>query len=101
MSVEEWLDSTFGNGASASSKSAPREEAAPSLRGARLSDTVAKLNARLEQLTSGRGAPSDSGRGVPVDPKQSPPPAPDPLGIDQAIAEIAARQRALLSLIHI
>ena len=56
MSVEDWLDSTFGNGANASPKPAPREEAAPSLRGARLSDTVAKLNARLEQLTSGRAA---------------------------------------------
>ena len=78
MSVEEWLDSTFGNGASAGGKSAPREEAAPSLRGARLSDTVAKLNARLEQLTSGRGAPSDSGRSVPTEPRPSPPLAPDP-----------------------
>jgi localization factor PodJL len=95
MSVEEWLDSTFGNGASAGGKSAPREEAAPSLRGARLSETVAKLNARLEQLTSGHGAPSDSGRSVPTDPRLSPQLAPDQLGIDQAIAEIAARQRAL------
>ena len=94
MSVEEWLDSTFGSGANAGAKPAPREEAAPSLRGARLSDTVAKLNARLEQLTSGR-VPSDSGRSAPVEPKPAPSPAPDPLGIDQAIAEIAARQRAL------
>ena len=74
---------------------APREEPAPSLRGARLSDTVAKLNARLEQLTSGRAAPADSGRAAPVEPRQAPPLAPEPLGIDQAIAEIEARQRAL------
>src|ERR1043165_5602043 len=60
----------------------------------RLSDTVAKLNARLEQLTSGRSAPSESGRSAAPEPK-SPPLAPDPLGIEQAVAEIAARQRAL------
>ncbi|HEU4651091.1 MAG TPA: hypothetical protein VFS49_06725, partial [Croceibacterium sp.] len=94
MSVEEWLDSTFGNGANANPKPAAREDAAPSLRGARLSDTVAKLNARLEQLTSGRG-PSESGRSAAVEPKDAAPLAPDSLGIDQAIAEIAARQRAL------
>ena len=92
ISVEEWLDSTFGNGSA--TKSAPHEDAAPSLRGARLSDTVAKLNARLEQLTSGRAAPPDAGRYAATEPK-SPPLAPDPLGIDQAVAEIAARQRAL------
>ena len=96
MSVEDWLDSTFGNGANASPK---REEPAPSLRGARLSDTVAKLNARLEQLTSGRAAPAESGHAAPVEPRaesrQAPPLAPEPLGIDQAIAEIEARQRAL------
>ena len=71
-----------------------REDAAPSLRGARLSDTVAKLNARLEQLTSGRAARPDSGRSAAVEPKQAPL-APEPLGIEQAIAEIEARQRAL------
>ena len=93
MSVEQWLDSTFGSGAAAA-KPAAREEAAPSMRGARLSDTVAKLNARLEQLTSGRAAAAaDTGRHAAE--KSSPPLAPEPLGIDEAIAEIEARQRAL------
>ena len=94
MSVEEWLDSTFGNGANANPKPAAREDVTPSLRGARLSDTVAKLNARLEQLTSGR-VPSESGRSAAVEPRHATPLVPDTLGIDQAIAEIAARQRAL------
>ena len=58
MSVEEWLDSTFGNGSRPPSRASPRRAKTPppSLRGARLSDTVAKLNARLEQLTSGRAS---------------------------------------------
>jgi localization factor PodJL len=60
------------------------------VRGARLADTVAKLNARLEQLTTGRTSPAELDRTAP---ERAPQP-PD-LGIDQAIAEIAARQQAL------
>src|SRR6185295_17005107 len=77
MSVEEWLKSTFGDSAVAAGTKPPNqggslsgrlgelsqrfartgseepaEPAAPTVRGARLADTVAKLNARLEQLTS-------------------------------------------------
>ncbi|TMJ03460.1 MAG: hypothetical protein E6G97_10025 [Alphaproteobacteria bacterium] len=115
MSVEDWLRSTFGNPAAAGVRppaqgpisarlgelsqrfghagGAEPQGAAPSVRGARLSDTVAKLNARLEQLTAGKPSP--------VDPKHelAPSIAPEPadLGIDEAIAEIAARQRALES----
>src|SRR5881227_1547785 len=71
MSVEDWLRSTFGDSAAAAAArptsqgpisarlgelsqrfghagGAHAEPAAPSVRGARLSDTVAKLNARLE-----------------------------------------------------
>src|SRR5436305_2189072 len=107
MSVEDWLRSTFGD--SAVSTMRPQTGAGPlgarlaelsqrfghaaeaaaapvSARGARLSDTVAKLNARLEQMTSDRAAPSA--------PSATPSPAPE-LEIDQVIAEIAARQRAL------
>src|SRR5688572_26956967 len=119
MSVEDWLRSTFGDSAAAAGVrpaaqggpisarlgelsqrfghggggDAP-EPATTSARGARLSDTVARLNARLEQFTSGRPSAADTG---PRDP--SPPIAPEPpdMGIDQAIAEIAARQRALES----
>src|SRR6267154_2227516 len=80
MSVDEWLKTTFGNSPSAgaakpqgqtgalgarlgelSQRFARSEEAAPpgpSARGARLEDTVAKLNERLEQLTAGRPAPA-------------------------------------------
>jgi localization factor PodJL len=97
MSVDEWLSSTFGNPAAPANGKSERDS--PSLRGARLSDTVAKLNARLEQLTSGRPSP-DAGRSAPAEPSardRSPPLAPEPgePGIDQIIAEIAARQSAL------
>src|SRR5690349_6916231 len=90
MSVEEWLNSTFGAAPSTSAR--PRngraEPPSPSLRGARLSDTVAKLNARLEQLTSGRMPES-----TPAEPARrdrSPPLAPEAAepGLDQVIAEI-------------
>jgi len=115
MSVEDWLRSTFGDSAAAAgvrptghgsisarlgelsqrfthAHDAEAELAAPSVRGARLADTVAKLNARLEQLTAGRPSPAG------IAPREHAPSiaseAPD-LGIDQAMAEIAARQRAL------
>src|SRR5205823_9946954 len=68
------------------------EPAPSSVRGARLADTVAKLNARLEQLTVGRPSPNES------NPRElAPPIAPEPagFGIDAAVAEIAARQRTL------
>ena len=117
MSVEDWLRSTFGN-AAAEAGMRPAAQGAISarlgelsqrfghaggaesdttvspVRGARLSETVAKLNARLEQLTTGRSPPANA---APDD--HAPPIAPEPpsLGIDQAIAEIAARQRALES----
>ena len=81
MSVEDWLRSTFGDSAVASMRqqssgplgarlgelsqrfghAAEAEPAPLSARGARLSDTVAKLNARLDQMTaSGPGAPASS-----------------------------------------
>src|SRR3954469_711094 len=108
MSVEDWLRSTFGD--SAVSNMRPQTGGGPlgarlgelsqrfghaaeaatapvSARGARLSDTVAKLNARLEQMTA---APS-----APPTPAPSLRPEASELEIDQVIAEIAARQRAL------
>src|SRR4051794_19091994 len=108
MSVEDWLRSTFGD--SAVSNMRPQTGGGPlgarlgelsqrfghaaeaatapvSARGARLSDTVAKLNARLEQMTA---APS-----APPTPAPSLRPETSELEIDQVIAEIAARQRAL------
>src|SRR4051812_29867572 len=111
MSVEDWLRSTFGD--SAVSNMRPQTAAGPlgarlgelsqrfghageaattpvSARGARLSDTVAKLNARLEQMTSDRASPS-----APPTPAPSLRPEASELEIDQIIAEIAARQRAL------
>src|SRR4051812_9206702 len=114
MSVEDWLRSTFGDSAVSNMRpqtgggplgarlgelsqrfghAAEGAAAAVSTRGARLSDTVAKLNARLEQMTADRAAPSV--------PAATPRPAPSlrpeasELEIDQVIAEIAARQRAL------
>src|SRR5437868_13654233 len=116
MSVEEWLRSTFGDSAATAGVRPATEgsisarlgelsqrfghaggadaEPAQSVRGARLADTVAKLNARLEQLTAARPSPDDTNSH-----DRAPPIAPEPpdLGIDQAIAEIAARQRALES----
>jgi localization factor PodJL len=96
MSIDAWLDSTFGNapGAAGSKPSTAADPASLSVRGARLSDTVAKLNARLEQLTP----PADSDRRAePAARDRAPPLAPEPAepGIDQVVAEIAARQRAL------
>src|SRR3954468_4157841 len=114
MSVEDWLRSTFGSSAAAAgmrppaqgpisarlgelsqrfghSAGADAETAVPPVRGARLSETVAKLNARLEQLTAGKPSPADTRHHA------APSIAPEPpgFGIDEAIAEIAARQRAL------
>jgi hypothetical protein len=91
MSVEEWLSATFGaadhsahNEASYAATSGSRfegtEPEAPSRRGARLSDTVAKLNARLEQLTSGRDSPPDA-RAAP-EPRRSPRLLPSPASTD-------------------
>src|SRR5215210_597503 len=81
MSVEEWLRSTFGDSAAAAgvrptgqtgplgvrlgelsqrfarSAEDAGEAGASTVRGARLADTVAKLNARLEQLTTRQPAP--------------------------------------------
>src|ERR1051325_5391849 len=75
MSVEDWLRSTFGDSAVASARqqgplgarlgelsqrfghAAEAEPAPLSVRGARLSDTVAKLNARLDQMTVDRTPP--------------------------------------------
>jgi localization factor PodJL len=111
MSVDEWLRSTFGDSSAVAAAAAKpqgqpgplgarlgelsqrfartsEEAAPPTVRGARLADTVDKLNARLEQLTTKREPP-------PAEPAPSIAPEPFELGIDQAIAEIAARQRAL------
>ena len=115
MSVDEWLKTTFGNSPSPGAAKPQNQTgslgarlgelsqrfarsgeegaaAASSVRGARLEDTVSKLNERLEQLTAGRPAPANR----PV-PEASPPIAPQSVdfGIDEAIAEIAARQHAL------
>jgi localization factor PodJL len=113
MSVDEWLVSTFGNKASPQpaaqggsisgrldqlsrrmDRGGEADPAAASLRGARLSETVAQLNARLEQLTSGR-PPADSRSAV--EPAARAPLAPELVdrSLDQVVAEIAARQRAL------
>ncbi|MEA2871151.1 MAG: localization factor PodJL, partial [Hyphomicrobiales bacterium] len=115
MSIDEWLKTTFGNSPSAGAAKPQGQTGslgarlgelsqrftrsgeevaagASSVRGARLEDTVAKLNDRLEQLTAGRPAPANRSA-----PEAAPPIAPQSLdfGIDQAIAEIAARQHAL------
>ena len=73
----------------------------PSLRGARLSETVARLNARLAQMTAGGAEPQGQGvfdRAFDAARRDHTPqgmPEPSDLGIDQVIAEIAARQRML------
>jgi len=122
MSVEDWLKSRSGESAPAAGSKAqgssisgrleelsrrigrnapisdPAAPIASTVRGARLSDTVAKLNARLEQLTAGRPAPADAAVPAPETQRNpSPPTVPDQfdLGIEEAVAEIAARQRAL------
>jgi localization factor PodJL len=114
MSVEDWLRSTFGDSAVASVRpqssgalgarlgelsqrfghAAEAEPAPLSARGARLSDTVAKLNARLDQMTTSRpGAPAS--QAAATAPAPAPRAEPDERDIDDVIAEIAARQRAL------
>jgi len=70
---------------------AETEPAPMSARGARLTDTVAKLNARLEQMNAARPAASASAASHP--PVQKP--AAPERDIDEVIAEIAARQHAL------
>ena len=114
MSVEDWLRSTFGDSAVASMRqqssgplgarlgelsqrfghAAEAEPAPLSARGARLSDTVAKLNARLDQMTASRpGAPAS--QAATTAPSLAPKAEPRERDIDEVIAEIAARQRAL------
>src|SRR5882757_6547904 len=63
---------------------------ASSVRGARLSETVAKLNARLEQMTTGDGASPGQGAFEAAPRSRAPQSAPEPFepGIDQVIAEI-------------
>jgi localization factor PodJL len=128
MSVDEWLRATIGESAAAASAGAPShgsiggrldqlssrigrpERSTPGPTGAgeptaRLADTVARLNERLDQLTAGRAAFGDvdqrmsSVRGEleSLRRNQSPSIAPEagPLGIDRAVAEISARQRVL------
>ena len=107
MSVDEWLTTTFGRSAPADSprpqsptgslgarlgelsqrfaRSGEDVSGAASVRGARLADTVAKLNERLEQLTE-RASPVAAERAPPVAPPIAPQSA--EFGIDQAIAEI-------------
>jgi localization factor PodJL len=73
----------------------------PSVRGARLSETVARLNARLAQMSTGGAEPQGQGvfdrafDAAQRDHKPQGMPQPSDLGIDQVIAEIAARQRML------
>src|SRR3954469_12625339 len=110
MSVEDWLRSTFGDSAVSSMRPqsagplgarlgelsqrfghAAETDAAPMApRGAGLTDTVAQLNARLEQMSTGSAAPTASAT------MSSAAPAPTPessdLSIDQVIAEIEERQ---------
>src|SRR5258707_312228 len=72
-----------------------------SVRGARLSETVARLNARLAQMPTGGAEPQGQGvfdRAFDAARRDHAPQAmlaPSDLGIDQVIAEIAARQRML------
>jgi localization factor PodJL len=72
-----------------------------SVRGARLSETVARLNARLAQMTTGGTEPPGQGlfdRAFDAAPRDHTPqgmPEPSDLGIDQVIADIVARQRML------
>src|SRR6185503_8745172 len=95
MSVEEWLRATFGDSAAAAGVRpknagplgarldelsqrfgrAAEDEPGPSVRAARLASTAAKLNERLEQLTTGRPAPS-ANHSAPAG--RSPPVAPEP-----------------------
>jgi localization factor PodJL len=112
MSVEDWLRSTFGDSAVASMRAqnsgplgarlgelsqrfghAAETEPAPlSVRGARLSDTVAKLNARLDQMTASRPAAPPA---MAAEPASAPKTDTRERDIDAVIAEIAARQQAL------
>ena len=113
MSVEDWLRSTFGDSAVAGmrpqtagllgsrldelshrfGRAAEGATAPTSARGARLSDTVAKLNARLEQMTTGH--PASSAPQAATNPPPSVTPDAPEREFDDVIAEIAARQRAL------
>jgi localization factor PodJL len=114
MSVEDWLRSTFGDSAIASMRQqnsgplgarlgelaqrfghAAESEPAPlSVRGARLSDTVAKLNARLDHMTASHpGAPAP--QAMTAAPSPAPKAEARERDIDEVIAEIAARQQAL------
>src|SRR5262249_42129086 len=127
MTVEEWMRATLGG--SPANGAAPRQSgsiagrldqlsqrlgrpnagAGPFVASrpgahppARLADTVAKLNARLDQLTTGHAASGDAeqrmsavrGELESLRRNQTPSisPAQDAHGIDSAIAEISARQ---------
>jgi localization factor PodJL len=72
-----------------------------SVRGARLSETVARLNARLAQMSAGGAEPQGQRMldhafdAAPRDHAPQGMPQPSDPGIDEVIAEIAARQRML------
>jgi localization factor PodJL len=127
MSVDEWLRATIGGSAAAAGVTPsygsiggrldqlsqrigrPSRGAEPSSgRGtdkttARLADTVARLNERLDQLTAGRAGFGEvdhrvsalGGELESLRRNQAPPIAPEAGSLDSAVAEIAARQRAL------
>src|SRR6185295_7988546 len=127
MSVDEWLRATIGGSAAAAGVTPsygaiagrldqlsqrigrPARGADPSFgRGsdkstARLADTVARLNERLDQLTTGRAGSGDvdhrvsalGGELESLRRNQAPPIVPAAGSLDSAVAEIAARQRAL------
>jgi localization factor PodJL len=128
MSVDEWLRATIGGSAAAAGVPPSYGSIAGRLdqlsqrmgrpargtgtfsasRGsdqttARLADTVARLNDRLDQLTAGGAASGDvdhrvsalGGELESLRRNQAPPIAPDAGSLDSAVAEISARQRAL------
>jgi localization factor PodJL len=104
MSVDQWLNTTFGQSPARAASgpvsgrldelsrrmgSSASADAAPG--GNRLTETVSRLNARLEQLTADRPATAPAHTSAPpLAPMREP-------GVDDFIAEIAARQRALES----
>ena len=132
MSVDEWLRATIGDSAAAVGVKPPRtgsiggrldqlsnrggrgpridtpafaHAAAPDDSTTRLAATVARLNERLDRLTTGRALFGDVDHRVSAvggefdslrrDPSPSITPEAGGLGLDSAVAEISARQRAL------
>jgi localization factor PodJL len=93
LSVGEWLNTAIVDSAGDVPATTPGEQENPR----RLAEAIGRLSARLEELIEGRASEmaSEAAGAKPIYPQLPASPPDWASGIDQAVAEIAARQHAL------